>query len=105
MPHQLVNDGLASPNKAEAAHLVKASSKPISLAFLVGTAVPPRRLKIFWGTSGKWDRKKQLAKIKFCCTNVYVRHWKMSSMDASEQGVQMDGIAICLKYHWARKPS
>jgi hypothetical protein len=29
--------------------------------------------QIFLGTSRKWDRKKQLAKIKFCCTGVYVR--------------------------------
>jgi hypothetical protein len=35
--------------KAEAARLVKASSKPTSLAFLVETAVPPRRCQIFWG--------------------------------------------------------
>jgi hypothetical protein len=41
-PHQLVNVGLDSFNKTEAACLIKASSKPTSLAFLVGTAIPPR---------------------------------------------------------------
>jgi hypothetical protein len=37
MPHQLVNDGRDSPNETKAACLVKASSKPTSLAFLLGT--------------------------------------------------------------------
>ncbi len=52
-PHQLDNVELDSSNKAEAACLVKASSKPASLAFLVGTAVPPRRSQIFW--EGEWE--------------------------------------------------
>ncbi len=42
-------NGLDSSNKAEAARLVKASRKPTSLAFLVGTAVLPRHTQIFWG--------------------------------------------------------
>ncbi len=71
-PRQLVNIGLDSSNKTEAACLIKASSKPTSLAFLVGTAVPPRCAQIFLGTSGKWNCAKELAKIKFCCTGVYV---------------------------------
>ncbi len=56
-PHQLDGVELDGSNKAEAACQVEASSKPTSvpmlgmsfprLPFPVGTAVPPRRLKIF----------------------------------------------------------
>ncbi len=58
----LADVGLDSSTKAEAAHLDKASSKPTSLAFLIRTAVPPRHSQIFGGTSGKWNREKQLTK-------------------------------------------
>ena len=56
-PLQLDNVKHDSSNKAEAAHQVKASSKPTSVPMLgmslprqpslVGTAIPPRRLKTF----------------------------------------------------------
>ncbi len=56
-PHQLDDVELDGSNKAEAAHQVEASSKPTSvptlgmsfprLPFLIGTAVPPRRLNFF----------------------------------------------------------
>ncbi len=78
-PPQLVNVGLESSNKAEAARLVKASSKPTSLAFLIGTTILPRRsLRFLGGTSGKWNRKNQLAEIKFYCTGVYICLWKLA---------------------------
>ncbi len=48
-PHQLDNVELDSSNKAEAAGLVEASSKPASLAFLEGTAIPPRCSQNFFG--------------------------------------------------------
>jgi hypothetical protein len=52
-PRQLDNVELDSSNKAEAARLVEASSKPASLAFLLGTAVPPRRSQNILGDNRK----------------------------------------------------
>ncbi len=64
-PCQLVNVGLDSSNKAEAACLVKASSKLTSLAFLVGTAVLLRCSQFFGGNKREmepWEttRKKKI---------------------------------------------
>ncbi len=58
-PHQLVDAGLDSSNKAEAAHLVKASSKPTSLAFLEGTA---NILRLFWERAGNGTVRNNLQK-------------------------------------------
>ncbi len=82
-PHQLDDVELGGSNKAEAAHQVKASSKPTSvpalgmsfprLPFLVGTAVPPRRLKFF-----HWEREMgprettRENEISFYWTSTYV---------------------------------
>jgi hypothetical protein len=82
-PHQLDNVELDSSNKAEAAHQVKASSKPTSipmldislprLPFLVGTVVPQRRIKII-----HWEQKMGLREttckneILFYRTSAYV---------------------------------
>jgi hypothetical protein len=64
MPHQLVNVGLDSSNKAEAAHLVKASNEPTSLSFLIGTAVPPRHSQIFWGNEREMELQETTCKNK-----------------------------------------
>ena len=72
-PGQLDNVELDSSNKAEASCLVKASSKPTSLAFLVGTAVPPRRLKIFCCQREMGPRETTREnKISFHRTSTYV---------------------------------
>ncbi len=79
-PHQLGNVELDGSNKAEAACQVKARSKPTSipmigmffpwLPFLVGTAVPPRRLKIFC-----WEQEmgpRETTEILFYQMSTYV---------------------------------
>jgi hypothetical protein len=104
-PRQLVNVGLDSSKKAEAACPVRASSKPTSLAFLGGTAIPPRYSQIFLGTSGKWNRKKQLAKIKFCFIGRLRTSSETSFNGCFEKRVQKDDFANRLKCNWARKPS
>jgi hypothetical protein len=63
-PRQLVDVRLDSSNKAEAARLVKASSKPTSFAFLIGTAVPPRRSQIFWGNEREMEPRETTRKKK-----------------------------------------
>ncbi len=104
-PRQLVNVGLDSSNKAEAAYLFKASSKPTSLAFLVGAAVPPRHSQIFWGDEWEMEPRETTCEKKNRCTGIYICHWKHFLNVRSEQWVQKDGIAICVKCNWARKPS
>jgi hypothetical protein len=69
-PRQLVNIGLDSSNKAEAAHLVKGISKPTSLAFLVGTAVPPRCSQTFGGN--EWEMEPQ----ETTCKNKILLYWR-----------------------------
>jgi hypothetical protein len=54
----------SQPNKAEAACLVKASSKPTSLAVLVGTAVPPRSSQILGGNEWKIKPRERTRKNK-----------------------------------------
>ena len=82
-PHQLDDVELDSSSKAEAAGWVRASSKPTSvptlgmslprLPFLVGTAVPPRHLKIF---RCQWEMGPQETtrenKISFYWTSTYI---------------------------------
>jgi hypothetical protein len=86
--------GLDSSNKAKAACLVKASSKPTSLAFLVGTAVPLRCSQIFWGDKQEMGTQETTRKNKFCCTGIYVRHQKRFFNVHSEPRVLKDGITI-----------
>ncbi len=82
-PHQLDNVELDGSNKAEAACQVKASSKPTSvprlglsfprLLFLIGTAIPERRLKIFcweWGMGPRETTRKN--EILFYRTSTYI---------------------------------
>jgi hypothetical protein len=82
-PHQLEDVELDGSNKAEAACQVKASSKPTSipmlgmsfprLPFLIGIAVPPRRLKLFrweWEMGPRETTRKN--KISFYRTSTYV---------------------------------
>jgi hypothetical protein len=94
MPRQRVDVGLDSSNKAEAACQVKASSKPTSVPMLV-MFLPRlpfsyeqpfcRGVSNFFIANEKWDRKKLLAKINFCCTGVYARYWKHFLNGRSEQ--------------------
>jgi hypothetical protein len=104
-PRQLVDVGLDSSNKAEAACLVKASSKPPSLAVLVGTAVLPRRSQIFWGERvGNGTARNNSRKQNFVVLASTYAFGKMSLTDASEQQVQKDCFAIrlkcdCTRYH------
>jgi hypothetical protein len=58
---QLVYVELDSSNKAEAACLIKASSKPTALLFSSERLLRQDVLRFFGGMSGKWDREKQLA--------------------------------------------
>jgi hypothetical protein len=106
MPRQLVDDGLASTNKAEATYLVKASSKPTSLAFLVGTAVPPRRLRFFWGD------EREMGPGEITCKNKFLLHSaskygfrNIFSMDVLRNESKKDGFANHLKCNWVRNPS
>ncbi len=62
-------------------------------------------LRFFFGMSGKWKCKNQLAKLKSRFTGNFVRLWKRFLKGRSEQRVQNDGIAIHVKSDWARKPS
>jgi hypothetical protein len=82
-PRQLDNVELDSSNKAEAALQVKASSKPTSvpmlgmslprLPFLIGTAVPPRRLKnLRWEQEMGPQETTCENKILFYPTSTYV---------------------------------
>ncbi len=90
-PRQLDVVELDSSNKAQAAHQVEASSKPTSiptlsmsfprLPFLVGTAVLPRRLKIFrweWEMGPRETTRKN--EILFYWMSTYVVG-NMPSMD------------------------
>jgi hypothetical protein len=63
MPGQLVNVGLDSSNNAKVARLVKASSKPTSLAFLQGTAIPPRHSQNFSGN------EREMEPLETTCKN------------------------------------
>ncbi len=77
-PPQLDNVELDSSNKAEAACQVKASSKPTSvpmlgmslprLPFLIGTAVPLRRLKFF-----RWEQ--EMGPQETTCKNEILFYW------------------------------
>jgi hypothetical protein len=56
--------GIHSSNKAKAACLAKTSSKPTSLAFLVGTAVLPRCSQNFLGDEREMGPQETTCKIK-----------------------------------------
>ncbi len=83
-PHQLDDVELDGSNKAEAACQVEASSKPTSvptlgmmsfprLHFLIGIAVPPRRLKNFrWEWEMGPQEKTCKIEISFYGTSTYV---------------------------------
>ncbi len=73
-PHQLDNVELDSSNKAEAARLVEASSKLASLAFLEGTAIPPRCSQNFFGDEREIGPREtsRKNKISFYRTSTYV---------------------------------
>jgi hypothetical protein len=113
-PRQLDNVELDSSSKAEAACQVRTSSKPTSIPML-GMSLP--RLPFSWEqlfcrgiskifvTNKKWDRKKQLAKINFVLSDVYVHHWEHAFNGCFEKRVQTDNLADCLKCNWARNPS
>jgi hypothetical protein len=79
---QLDNVELDNSNKAEAACLVKASSKPTSLAFLVGTAVPLRCSQNFLGDKQEMGPQETTRENKslFYRTSTYVIG-KMPSTD------------------------
>ena len=97
-PRQLIDVGFDSSNKAEAACLVKASSKPTSLAFLVGTAVLPRRSQIFWGNEQEMEPQETTRKNKI------LLYWRLCtpSETCPQQTLLRNeskgiGIAVCLK--------
>jgi hypothetical protein len=73
-PPQLADVGLDSSNKAEAACLVQASSKPTSLAFLVGIAVSPRRSQNVYGNGQELEQQETTHKneILLYWTSAYV---------------------------------
>jgi hypothetical protein len=82
-PHQLDDVELDGSSKAEAACQVEASSKPTSvpmlgmsfprLPFLIGTAVPPRRLKMFrWAREMGPQETTRKNEILFYWTSTYV---------------------------------
>ncbi len=81
-PHQLVDVGLDSSKKAEAAHLVKASSKPTSLAFLGGTAILSRRSQNFWEWAGNGTARNNSQKWNFVVRASTYAFGNVSSMDA-----------------------
>ncbi len=59
----------------------------------------------FLRTSGKWTRKKQLAKINFVLLDIYIRCRKHAFNGCFEKWVQMDNLANHLKCDWARNSS
>ncbi len=113
-PRQLDDVELDSSNKAEAARLVKARSKPTSVPTL-GMSLPRlpflqeqpfcQGVSIFFVENEKWDREKKLAKIKFHLSDVYVRCWKHAFIGCFEKQVQTENFANRLKYNWVRNPS
>ncbi len=77
-PCQLLNGKLAGANEAKAASQPESPTLGMSLVklpFHKRTVVPSEPSQKFFDTQ-KWDHKKQLVKIIFHCTGVYVRCWK-----------------------------
>ncbi len=104
-PRQLDNVELDSSNKAETARLVEASSKPASLAFLVGTAVPPRRSQNALGDKREIrSQETTRKKYNFVLSDVYVRRRKHAFNGCFEKQVQTDNFANRLKCNWAINP-
>ncbi len=77
-PHQLLDGKLAGTNNAKAASQPASPMLGMSLVrlpFCEGTAVPLEPSQKFLDKQ-KRDREKQLTKIKFHCTSIYVRRRK-----------------------------
>ncbi len=115
-PRQLDDVELDSSSKAEAARWVRASSKPTAnqhpnarhvsskTAFLVGTAVPPRHLKIF---CCQWEMgpRETTREKKIVLSDVYLCCQKHAFNGCFEKWVQTYNFANPLKGNWVRNPS
>jgi hypothetical protein len=113
-PYWLEDAELTSSSLAEAASPVVASSELTNVPSWAGCAhdclscwnsLFGKTFQFFFIANGKWARKKQLTKIKFCFLCVYVSHRKLSFKGWFQETSPNRYIANHLKCKQARNPS